>query len=292
MGITGDRLLIYKDKEDTLFQFFALPECEYVGSAGTRGQGPDEFGLPDTRSFCMNDTDFSLLEVGTNLIKTVTYNDTVLKVTRVEPIFQPGISNIGYYPLADSICLTLGSLAENYEYCLLDRKNNRSTFLGDFPDWVDVDAQFNGVPASFIYIKTCVLSPDRSRFAAFYGYFKRFRIYDSLVNLIRDVEVQTEPYQTRFRGPEEIADQPVYYIGQPQAIGDYIYALCSNATGSRLQSTCRPELHVFDWEGRPVACYQFDRRVSLFAISERHGLIVALDNRNPDELYLYELPKL
>lgn len=291
MGIMGDRVLIYKDREDTLFQFFALPEGNYVGSAGRRGQGPDEFGLPDTRGFCMNDTSFCLLEAGSNLLKTVIYNDTVVKVKHIEPILPQGISNIGFYPLADSICLTLGSLAENYEYNLLDRKNNKSTFLGEFPHWAEMETEADGVPTFFTYIKTCVVSPDRKRFAAFYGYFKRFRIYDSQVNLLHDVEVQIEPYNTCFRGPEEIADQPVYYIGQPQAVGNYIYALCSNATGSRLQSTCESELHVFDWEGCPVACYKFDRRISLFAISPRHQLIVALDKRNPDELYFYDLPK-
>lgn len=291
MGIMGDRVLVYKEKEDSLFQFFALPEGRYVGSAGTRGQGPDEFGMPDTRGFCLSDTAFCLLEAGSNLLKTVTYNDTVVKVTGVESVLPQGVSNIGFYPLSDSVCLTLGSLAADYEYGLLNRKSQETVCRGRFPDWAHTGAEAGGVPSFFTYIKTCVVSPDRKRFAAFYGYFKRFRIYDSRVNLLHDVEVRVEPYDTRFGEAVESADRPVYYIGQPQATGDYIYALCSNATGSRLTSAGRPELHVFDWEGRPVACYEFDRRVSLFAISPRHKLLVALDNRNPDELYLYDLPE-
>lgn len=292
MGVMGDRLLIYKDKEDTLFQSFALPSCDYLGSAGTRGQGPDDFGLPDTRSFCMGDSTFAFLEAGSNLFKTVSWQDACLKVTRVESFLSAGISNNGFYPLADSIYLLQGNLAGDDEFYLLDKKTNQLTPMGKYPKWIGEDTDAYSAPLFFTYIKTCVVSPDKKRFAAFYGYFKRFRIFDSQVRLLHDVEVNIEPYGTRFRGPEDVNRQPVYYIGQPQAVGDYIYALCSNANGSGLQATSRSELHVFDWEGHPVACYEFDRRISLFAISPKYRLIVALDNRIPDELYLYDLPAL
>ena len=292
MGAMDDRLLVYKDREDTLFQFFALPSCEYIGSAGTRGQGPDDFGMPDTRSFYMGDSTFSFVEAGSNLFKTVSCQGRDLKVTKTESFLTPGIPSNGIYPLADSVYLTQGNLVGDDEFCLFDRKTSVLTPMRKYPEWTDMETGVQVYPSSFAYIKTCVVSPDKQCFAAFYGYFKRFRIFDSQVRLLHDVQVNIEPCETRFRGPEGVSQQPVYYMGQPQAVGNYIYALCSNANGSGLQATSRPELHVFDWEGHPVACYEFDRRVSLFAISPKYHLLVALDNRIPDELFLYDLPEL
>ena len=48
------------------------------------------------------------------------------------------------------------------------------------------------------------------------------------------------------------------------------------------------ELQVWDWEGRPVARFKFDRKLSMMAVSPKYNKIYALDN----ELYVYDLPQL
>ena len=62
--------------------------------------------------------------------------------------------------------------------------------------------------------------------AAFYGRFKRLRIFDAHLNLLRDVEVQIPPFHTAFDNPST-SEWPVYY-GSPQAVGNYIYVHCAN----------------------------------------------------------------
>lgn len=291
MGIANDLLFVYKEKEEKLFDFFSLPQGTYIGSAGIRGQGPDEFyGLLDTRSFSATGEGFSVMEAGANIYKTIVYKTGHLSVTNSNNLLQSGVQNVGLYPLKDSIYLTFGDMVSAEEYGLLDAKDHSVRKLGVYPQWTSAEVESEGPARFFIYIKSCMVHPQGDKFAAFYGYFKRLRIYDSEVRLLHDIDVRIEPYKTNFESGMETKNRPVYYIGQPQTDGDYIYALCSNAPGSGEGIMSDSELHIFDWEGKAIACYKFDRRISLFALSKKHGKIFAIDNRISNQLFIYDLP--
>lgn len=291
MGIANDLLFVYKEKEEKLFGLFSLPQGTYIGSAGSRGQGPDEFyGLLDTRSFSAIGESFSVMEAGANIYKTVVYKAGHLSVTSSKNLLQPGVQNVGFYPLKDNVYLTLGDMASEEEYTLFDAKDNSIRKIGTYPRWTSAEVGYEAPARFFTYIKSCVVHPQRDKFAAFYGYFKRLRIYDAEVRLLHDIDVRIEPYKTNFESGIETKNRAVYYIGQPQTDGDYIYALCSNAPGSGEDVMSDSELHIFDWEGKAVACYKFDRRISLFALSKKHGKIFAIDNRISNQLFIYDLP--
>lgn len=290
MGICGDRLFIYKEKEEFMFELFSLPEAEFTGCSGTRGQGPDEWvSLIDPRSFCLTDTAFSAIDASVSLLKTAVWTDSAFTVSHQRRVRETGQPYQGFYPVNDGRYVTLGSLAAPQELCLFDSTNEviKST---DFPQWTDLNDEDNPLAPAFAYAKTCVVSPDRKRIAAFYSYFKRMRIYDEHLNLLQDVDIQIKPFHTHFSPAGHVAQQPQYYIGQPQAVNGCIYALCSNAAGGEEEK--RSELHIFDWNGKALACYTFDRRLSLIAISGRHRKIYALNKAVEDELYIYELPAL
>ena len=294
MGITGEKLMVYKEKEHYMFEFFSLPEAEYLGSAGTRGQGPNEWiGILDPRSFCLSDTAFSVIDASVGLLKTAVYRgDSTLAIVRDEPVREGRMPYQGFYPLRDSMYAVAGNIMEPQELCLFDGRSNEVVKSTDFPHWVDLDGSGNQLAPAFAYIKNCVVNAEGTRLASFYGYFKRMRIYDGQLNLLHDVDIRIAPCHTNFSLTGNMAQQPVYYIGQPQAVGGYIYALCSNAAGSGHDVEKHPELHVFDWEGNAVACYGLDRDVSLIAISGKHRKMYALNMNVEDELYIYDLPEL
>ena len=153
----------------------------------------------------------------------------------------------------------------------------------EYPHWQDIPKE---IPAFMTYARTCVPHPDGKRFAAFYSRFKRWRLFDASLNLISEVDVRIDPYEAD--AALEVAEQPIYYIGQPYATDEYIYVLCSNKNTSK---DGRSELQVWDWEGNAVACYTFDRRLSLMAICEKYGRIYAIDNQVEDQMFVYDLPK-
>jgi hypothetical protein len=289
MCIVNDKLFIYKEKEDKLFDIFHLPDCTYLCSDGVRGQGPDDFNLLDTRSFHVVENSFKVLEAGSNRLKTVVFEDNHLSVLYSEPVFQNYASNNGFYPLADSIYLTFGNIGDLNEYCLYDKKKGTLTKTGDYPQWTMVNTK-ESYQLFVTYLKSCVVHPNGKMVASFYGRFKRLRIYDNSATLLRDIDVRIEPYSKDIE--EDVANQSVYYIGQPQAIGNHIYALCSNSKGNNPDAPNACELQVWNWNGKPVACYKLDRKISLIALSEKYGKIFAIDKSVDNELYIYDIPKL
>jgi hypothetical protein len=282
MCVANDYLFVYKEKEATLFEIFHLPEGTYLYSVGVRGQGPDDFGLLDSRSFQVSGNGFKVMEAGSNLLKTVEFENNQLNVSHAEKMLE-NPSNNGFYPLADSIYLTLGNIGDLNEYNLLDSKTGNITKTGDYPQWAGANVT-EPSQVFFTYLKSCVVHPDGRKFAAFYGRFKRLRIYDHSATLLHDIDVRTAPYSTN---PE---NQYVYYIGQPQTIGNYIYALCLNSKEHPdAPNAC--ELQIWDWDGNPIACYKFDRKISLIALSEKYNRLFALNMAVDDELYVYDIPE-
>lgn len=288
IGVTDDYLFVYKEREEKLFAFFSLEDGRYIQDAGDRGQGPNEFNLLDSRSFntSLGQNQFTVMEAGSNLLKQVEYDGEQIHVMSSKPVFETGISNNGFYVLADSVYLTLGRLERDNEYCLLDGKTGKLTEKGEYPNWFQPEKKEGNPPLFVPYLKTCIVHPEKNKVAAFYARFKRFRIYDNALNILHDVNVKVEPCFTKFDGP--VQEQPVYYIGQPYATENHIYVLCANLQAG---VDCH-ELQVWDWEGRPVARFKFDRKLSMMAVSPKYNKIYALDNQVDNELYVYDLPQL
>ena len=284
MLIVEDKLVVYKEKEEYLFDVFSLSDYTYLFSSGIRGQGPDDFLQLDTRSFQVYENEFKVMDAG-NKYKTISFEDNRLVVKQSETITGFGRASNGFYPLADSIYLTLSYDGEAKEYVLYDKQKSSLTQKGDYPQWIKLDTD-DRFQLFFTYLTSCVVHPDGKKFAAFYGRFKRWRIYDRYAVLLHDVDVRVPPYT------KDLADEPEYYIGQPQAVGNYIFTLCSNFKKSQPDAPRTCELHIWDWSGNPIACYSFDRKISLFVVSEKLNKIFALDRLISDELYIYDLPLL
>lgn len=128
--------------------------------------------------------------------------------------------------------------------------------------------------------------PDGKMFAAFYGYFKRFRVYDHKGILLKDISLEIEPYSKEIE--PNLSDRMVYYFAYPKASNKYIYALCKNA---KSDAVIAPELQIWTWDGVSVAKYKLDRPISLFSVSEKHQKIYAINGEYEEEVYVYSLPE-
>lgn len=282
MGITGDYLYVYKEREKYKFVVYRIPEMEFLGEMGELGQGPNDFNLLDTRSFNQIEGGFQVVEASSHKLKSVLFDNGKMIVTSSNSIPEQGYSGNGFYPLKDGDYLSLGRIEDKLEYSMYNAETSTFTHIGEYPTWYNLSAQDTPF---VVYLKNCVVNISQDRIAAFYSRFKRFRIYDTSMNLLHDVDVQIEPYGFSLGKPGEL--NPTYYINRPYSIGKYIYSLCSLSQTNKHGNS---ELHVWDWEGNPIACYELERKISLFAICEKRGKIYALNNEVEDEFYIYDLP--
>lgn len=283
MGISGDYLFVHKVREEKLFSIYSLPDLKHLGDAGSKGQGPHDFNLLDTRSFEITRDGFKVIDANLNMLKDVEIVDGGLKVNNSQLLFSKGMVSNGFYPFGEGRHVVFAQPDSEKEFALFDDKNSDLTLVeGEYPNWQEIP---QGMPAFMVYLKTCVSHPDGKRFAAFYGRFKRWRLFDESMNMISDIDVRITPHDAD--ATLEVAKQPVFYVGQPYATDEYIYVLCSNKNTDK---DGRSELQIWSWEGNPLACYTFDRKLSLMAISEKYGKIYGIDNQIEDKLYVYNLP--
>lgn len=285
MGISGDYLFVYKEREDKLFSLFSLPDLEHLATVGQRGQGPHDFNLLDTRSFQITSEGFNVIDAKLNALKEVEIDHKRLKVKSSKQLFSKGLASNGFYPMGEGRYITFTQPDSNKEYAYYDENTGDFSLMEvEYPHWQDIPKEF---PVFMTYVRTCVSHPDGKCFAAFYSRFKRWRLFDSSLNLISEVDVRVKPCKAD--ATLEVAEQPIYYIGQPHATEKHIYVLCSNRNTSK---DGRSELQVWDWQGNAVACYTFDRKLSLMAISMKYGKIYGIDNQIEDKMFVYDLPEV
>ena len=284
MGISGDNLFIHKVREEKMFSIYSLPDLKHLGDDGRRGQGPHDFNLLDTRSFQITQDGFKVIDANLNMQKEVEIADGRLIVNKSKFLFRKGMVSNGFYPFGEGRYVVFAQPDSKNEFALFDE--NTGEFIpveGEYPHWQEISKE---AFAFMTYLKTCVSHPNGKRFAAFYGRFKRWRLFDESLNMIKDIDVKVKPYQADATlNPEK---QPTYYIGQPYATDKHIYVLCSN---KNTEKDGRSELQVWDWDGNALACYTFDRKLSLMAISEKYNKIYGVDNMIEDKIFVYNLPK-
>ncbi|MDR1372041.1 MAG: TolB-like 6-bladed beta-propeller domain-containing protein [Dysgonamonadaceae bacterium] len=294
MCISDNKLIILSTKKDTLIDVFQLPECKYLFSDGIKGAGPNDLPIDIDPKFIQAEEDVFRIFSPLGYIKEYTINNNKIvdrKKQKINTKYLDYPVN-GFKILSDNlfICTTGINDNHNFEFVQINSDTGENHLFGSSPDWIN--NQWVKGMEPFVYVKNTVVHPDGTKFASFYGFFKRWRIYDAkTTQLIRDISVHVSPYSKEVE--EDILDRTVYYRGYPRASEKYIYALCKNQKYG-YNSNENTELQVWNWDGNPVAILNLNHKIDLFAVSEKEKRIYAL-NRNEgheDKIYVYTIPVL
>jgi hypothetical protein len=277
MFIMNDQIWILQNKKDTLFDVFGLPDCNYLFSTGTKGQGPNEFIFPIGKTIQTGEDWFTVLDV--NVMKTVTLQtNNSLQTVKSEKIFDQFPVN-GFIKLNDSLFCAFADCATgttgNYEYQLKNLSKEGEIKFSKYPNLTG--KKFRGDERCQIYYKYLVANPSERKFAAFYSFFKFFRIYSYEGTLEKEIQVKTPPFQS---GDVENREERELYYGRPFATEKYIYALCS-----------ANEIQVWDWNGNPIIQYDLDKEFFAFAVSEKYKKVylVCTEETDLDKIYVLDL---
>jgi hypothetical protein len=292
MCISGDKLIIFYYKKDTVLDIFQLPECKYLFSAGIRGGGPNDFpGECDVRSFQSTENGFSII-ADYGLLRKFIID------VRKKNIFAVDNKSIntdflalpinGFNTVNDTLSVAFSDLEynEGYEFVQINTKTGKNRFFSLFPDWSSTI--WAKQSKAFAYIKNTVPHPSGTKFASFYGYFKRWRIYDSNTVLLKDIAVNIPPYNIN----DDFYQRMVYYYSYPRASDKYIYVLCKDRKADE-NSDNETKLQVWDWNGNPVANLILDRKTDFFAVYEKERKIytVNADEEHENKIYVYSIPE-
>ena len=275
--IMNNQLWVFQPKKDTLFDVFGLPDCNYLYATGKKGQGPNDFIFPVGKTIQAEENSFTLIDVFA--MKTIVLQpDSTLHTVKSEKIFEQIPIN-GFIKLNDSLFCAFADCAtgttSNHEYQSINFSDRKLVKFGEYPHLTE--KVFEGDERCQIYYKYLVANPSKSKFAAFYSFFKFFRIYSYTGDLEKGIHVNIPPYQSD--NVENWEKRNIYY-GRPVATDDYIYAPCSGS-----------EIQVWDWEGNPIIQYALDKTFFAFAVSEKYKKIYLVSARETDldKVYVFDL---
>jgi hypothetical protein len=261
-------LVAYQPRNDTMFSFWTLPQCEYLYQSGIRGGGPNDFLMLD-KTFRETPRGFKAFEIASNRVKEVAVDSTgTFRIISTEQLnMEQRVLNRFLFLADDSYCFT--SDKEEYEYALLD-KNGAIHDFGRYPE--GLLEKNEGDLNRFVYNKLTVSSPKGDRFAAFYAYVKLCRIYNSQGELLKE---------TMLEQPQKDAsgEKHIYYSSYPYADENYIYILTDEESGKVLE--------IWDWEGTPKARYLLDRPIHCLTVSSINNKIYAVCRDREDMVYVY-----
>ena len=266
--IAKDMLVTYEQKKDTMFSFWSLPKCNYLFSAGCRGEGPDEFLMLD-RTFIATSNGFKTFEIASNRVKEITVDSTgyfkvdVIKQLEVD---QRGLNRF-LFLLNNTYCFVSDN--EDFEYGLFDQSGNIQHF-SDYP--IDLLQKNKDEINRFVYNKLTIANPVGDRFAAFYAYAKLCRIYNNNGKLLNETLLESSPNSVS-------ENRYAFYQYYPCMDADYIYILTTENK--------RKVLEVWNWDGVPIAHYLLDKDIVNITVSSNK--IYAVDNKNERVIYTYSL---
>lgn len=285
--ITGDKLVMFSGGKDTIFDVFGLPDCRYLYSDGIKGRGNKEFFDVDRRFFYPTQQGFKVLFSSIRELKEVVADSHKLYLSSANHRLKSTEPINNFILLDDStFCCMEGPMSESVYY-ISDLYAHKKKVFGQYPDWCR--DEMSGLEKMFTYIHTSIAKPDGKKFAVFYQYFKRLRIYNRNGNLENDIEVRTKPYTANPEKP--IPERMVYYNTYPYATDDFIFVFCNNNT-KRAQQQKNTELQIWKWDGTPVASYYLDRKLSIFTVSPVNKKLYAVDGWHENKIYTYTLSVL
>lgn len=279
MFIVGDKLVIFRPANDVVFQFYRLYDLSYLYGYGTIGHAGNEFSFIDNSITQLDSNRFRVFFQLKNMIAEICLTDSFVELDRKSIIKSPFNDVVnGFCFINDSISVCFSDFRKTTEYDLCNIYTKEKKSFSPYPEWVLPAPKIDPM---LVYMKSSVAKPDGSRFASFYAFFPRFRIYDTETHLLKDILLDTSMAEKSFT--EDVRKRRIYFRTS-EAYGDFIYSLGSVYPNKDEKQSV---LQVWSWTGEPIAQYILDRELSCFTISRKTGKLYAAGLNEEKELYVH-----
>jgi hypothetical protein len=286
--LTDSILLTFDLMSNPFFQAFKLPSFKHLGGFVYQGRGPDEEEMifPNI-SRC--DSGCFTYRTSEN-IKISKFNLSTEKIKQIEVIKPPGeFGNAYEYVLTDSFLMGY-DIFDAHEFVGFNLFTSESFKTEPNNPAINVLREASN---NQLFTKVLSAKPDGSRFSALYDKFPVLRIYNNRGNLIKEVHYDNPSKSLKKSSSKTVLkDQMLNYM-RIKATDKYIYGLFSGETHGQLRNQERmvddycSEIHVWDWDGKPIAKYSLDRTIFSFAVSPENDFIIASSVNQLDKLYIF-----
>ena len=277
-----------------LFELYTLPNMKFVGAAGYKGRGPQEFvfintngtnpayrGLNVTESNTYSQVEFYLGEGSVRLRK----NDHTTFPSK------HAIAN-SLLMVSDSTAVMYINNEDDVEFYIHNRKSGSMRPISSYPKEL-VAQNPTSEACNSVFMNDLVINPSNGKFAAIYSQLPMVRVFDNSGKL-ETTSLLDNWEQQRFEisGDEVKTSSSCQYYLASAANSNYICALYLGKFPAEMESMsmedARLEIHVWNWAGELVATYVPDNLVMKIAIAD-DNTIYATSPLDDMHIYSYKL---
>jgi hypothetical protein len=284
LKFANDKLFVHDlYSTDSIISVYSTKSFEKIGTIGIYGEEPGHILLPGRLALSANKKKLFLVDNAKGHI--VSYDiDSSLNHSDYLP------SNFISYPseifvsfiehLKEDIFITR-QLDINDDLLIKFKSENIIDTIGK---WYRTDDPVILMDDFTQYYYGISKHPYQERFASSYNKYDVIQITDSVGNSTFTIGPEKISYK-------DIKNEYVTY-SWTYTSEDYIFAAYQGEEFTPQLTTAFNKIHVFDWNGKPIARFNLDIPVLNFTIDMGSNLIYALaDNENRD-FVIFELPKL
>ena len=277
-----------------LFELYSLPDVKFVGAAGYKGRGPQEFVFINT-----NGTNPAYR--GLNVTESNTYSQ--VEFYQSEGSVKLRKSDHTTFPskhaIANSLLMVSDSTAVMYinneddvEFYMHNRKSGSIRPISSYPKEF-VAQNPTSEACNSVFMNDLVINPSNGKFAAIYSQLPMVRVFDNSGKLETTSLLDNwEEQRFEISGDEVKTSSSCQYYLASAANSNYICALYLGKFPAEMESMsmedARMEIHVWNWAGELVATYVPDNLVMKIAIAD-DNTIYATSPLDDMHIYSYKL---
>jgi len=292
MLIVDNTLITMDMMADTIFHVFKLPTCEYIGGFINRGNGPNEEISIAPYISGISDSSFFYRSVQNGKIAYI--NKVTKSIEIKEKIDLPSklMGDLTQIMLNDNLIGYDMTKPSDLEY---ESFNIRSKEVHNFGSFPKIDLSVDKSKNNQMFTKIMANRKDGLRFAALYDKFPYLRIYGNKNNLIHEIRLENKQklpseFLENIKNPTDLEGTMINYL-KLKVTDSYIYGLYVGKTRGELKVQERKnddygcEIHIWDWNGNPIAKLILEKEVSSFAVSSNNKYIICSSVKADNILY-------
>ena len=277
-----------------LFELYTLPNMKFVGAAGYKGRGPQEFVFINTNGTNPAYRGLNVTESNTYSQVEFYQSEGSVKLHKSDHTTLPS-----KHAIANSLLMVSDSTAVMYinneddvEFYMHNRKSGSMRPISSYPKEL-VAQNPTSEACNSVFMNDLVFNPSTGKFAAVYSQLPMVRIFDNNGNPETTSLLENWKEQRfEINGNSVKTSSSCQYYLASAANSNYICALYLGKFPAEMENMsmedARLEIHVWNWAGELVATYLPDSLVMKIAIAD-DNTIYATSPLEDMHIYSYKL---
>ena len=277
-----------------LFELYTLPNMKFVGAAGYKGRGPQEFVFINTNGTNPAYRGLNVTESNTYSRVELYQSEGSVKLRKSDHTTFPS-----KHAIANSLLMVSDSTAVMYinnqddvEFYMHNRKSGSMRPISSYPKEL-VAQNPTSEACNSVFMNDLVFNPSTGKFAAIYSQLPMVRVFDNSGDLESTSLLDNwEEQRFEINGNSVKTSSSCQYYLASAANSNYICALYLGKFPAEMESMsmedARMEIHVWNWAGELVATYLPDSLVMKIAIAD-DNTIYATSPLDDMHIYSYKL---